>query len=281
MRRLEGRVALVTGAARGIGKATAARLAAEGAVVGIADIDADAAEEAVQDLANAGADAVPLACDVTDRESVYAAVASVVARYGRLDVLVNNVGVSLNTPFEEIDDAAWQKQSDPTLHGAVRCIQAALPHLLTSPVGGNVVTIGSVNGLAAFGNVVYSAAKAGLQSLTQNLAVLYSCRELARKGSTSRGVRFNLVAPGTIRTRVWTEDPGRLERLNRLARLYPAGRVGEPEDIAAAVAFLASDDASWITGVVLPVDGGVMTGPNSLSDAFLTQGASVISSTDS
>jgi meso-butanediol dehydrogenase / (S,S)-butanediol dehydrogenase / diacetyl reductase len=272
MRRFEGRVALVTGAARGIGRATAARLAAEGAAVGVADIDSDAVEETVHDLASTGADALPLTCDVTDRESVDAAVASVVAGRGRLDVLVNNVGVSLGTPFEEIDDAAWRVQSDPTLHGAVRCIQAALPHLLTSPAGGSVVTIGSVNGLAAFGDLVYSTAKAGLQSLTQNLAVLYSRRELARKGSASRGVRFNVVAPGTIRTRVWTEEgPDRLEALSRLARLYPAGRVGEPEDIAAAVAFLASDDASWITGVVLPVDGGAMTGPLSLSDAFLAQ----------
>ena len=149
MRRFEGRVALVTGAARGIGRATAARLSAEGAVVGVADIDTDAAEEAVHGLTSTGADALPLACDVTDRESVDAAVASVVAGYGRLDVLVNNVGVSLGTPFEEIDDAAWQDQSDPTLHGAVRCIQAALHHLLAAPAGGNVVTIGSGNGLAA------------------------------------------------------------------------------------------------------------------------------------
>jgi len=272
MRRFVGRVALVTGAARGIGRATAARLAAEGALVGVADIDADAAEEAAHDLAKTGADAVPLACDVTDRESVDAAVASLVARYGRLDVLVNNVGVSLGTPFEEIDDAAWRDQSDPTLHGAVRCIQAALPHLLTSAVGGSVVTIGSVNGLAAFGNVVYSTAKAGLQSLTQNLAILYSRRELARKGLTSRGVRFNLVAPGTIRTRVWTErGPDRLELLDRLAQQYPAGRVGEPEDVAAAVAFLASDDASWITGVVLPVDGGILAGPLGLREALRPQ----------
>ena len=272
MRRFEGRVALVTGAARGIGRATAARLAAEGAVVGVADIDTDAVGETVRELARTGADVVPLACDVTERESVDAAVASVVAARGRLDVLVNNVGVSLGTPFEEIDDAAWRDQGDPTLHGAVRCIQAALPHLLASPAGGSVVTIGSVNGLAAFGDLVYSTTKAGLQSLTQNLAVLYSRRELARKGSASRGVRFNVVAPGTVRTRVWTEEgPGRLEALDRLARLYPAGRVGEPDDIAAAVAFLASDDAAWITGVVLPVDGGAMTGPLSLSDAFLAQ----------
>jgi len=263
---------VVTGAAHGIGRATAARLAAEGAAVGVADIDTDAAGETVHHLTNTGAEAVPLACDVTDRESVDAAVASVVARYGRLDVLVNNVGVSFGTRFEDIDDAAWNNQSNPTLLGAVRCIQAALPHLLASPVGGSVVTIGSINGLAAFGDLVYSTAKAGLQSLTQNLAVLYCRRELARKGSTSLGVRFNLVAPGTVRTRVWTEEgPDRLEMLASLARRYPAGRVGEPEDIAAAVAFLASDDASWITGVVLPVDGGAMTGPLSLSGEFLGQ----------
>ncbi|MEV4622323.1 SDR family NAD(P)-dependent oxidoreductase [Asanoa sp. NPDC049573] len=259
MRRFEGRVALVTGAARGIGRAIAVRLAEEGAAVALADRDEDGVVAAAAAI---GAGAMPLACDVVDRASVDAAVSAVIARHGRLDVLVNNVGVSSGTAFEEIDDAAWREQAGPTLHGAVRCVQAALPHLLASPVGGAVVTIGSINGLAAFGDLVYSAAKAGLQSLNQNLAVLYSRRELAARGSSSRGIRFNLVAPGTIRTPAWTDGgPERMARLDRLDRLYPAGRVGEPEDIAAAVAFLASDDASWITGIVLPVDGGALTGP--------------------
>ncbi|GIF75938.1 SDR family NAD(P)-dependent oxidoreductase [Asanoa siamensis] len=246
------------GAARGIGRAVAARLGAEGAAVALVDRDEAAVAAAAEEIGG-----LALTCDVTDRSTVDAAVAAVVARYGRLDVLVNNVGVSLGTPFEAIDAAAWQEQAGPTLHGAVGCVQAALPHLLAAPAGGSVVTIGSVNGLAAFGDIVYSAAKAGLQSLTQNLAVLYSRRELARRGSDSKGIRFNLVAPGTVRTAAWGERPASLDRL---ARQYPAGRVGEPEDIAAAVAFLASDDASWITGIVLPVDGGAMTGPLSFDD---------------
>ncbi|GIF67994.1 oxidoreductase [Asanoa ishikariensis] len=267
MRRFDGRVALVTGAARGIGRAIAARLVDEGAAVALADLDADAVVASASELAAAGGEALPMVCDVTDRVAVAATVAAVVARHGRLDVLVNNVGVSAATPFEDIDEAAWQDQVGPTLHGAVSCIQAALPHLLASPAGGCVVSIGSVNGLAAFGDVVYSSAKAGLVSLNQNLATLYSRRELQRQGSSSRGVRFNLVAPGTVRTAAWTRSgPDGLATLDRLAGRYPAGRVGEPEDIAAAVAFLASDDASWITGVVLPVDGGALTGPLSLGN---------------
>ena len=132
-----------------------------------------------------------------------------------------------------------------------RCIQAALPHLVKTR--GNVVTISSVNGLAAFGNVEYSAAKAGQIAMTVNYAARYG----------GMGVRFNVVAPGTIRTPNWDTQPGTLELFSKM---YPLGRVGEPEDIAAAVAFLASDDASWITGHTLPVEGGVLTGPGGVMD---------------
>lgn len=268
MRRFEGRVALVTGAAHGIGRAIAVRLRSEGALVALADVDEDAMKEVVVDLSAAGdaAAAGPVAlavpCDVTDRRSVDEAVAATVAQFGRLDVLVNNVGGGNGERYEEFDEEGWRHIADVNLHGAVRCIHASIPRLLESPVGGSVVSVTSVNGLTAIGQLSYGAAKAGLENLTRNLAVRYGRRNLRHAGSPARSVRFNTVAPGTVRTRVWTDRAAEgQEELERMRRLYPLDRVGEPEDIAAAVAFLASDDASWITGITLPVDGGLLTGP--------------------
>lgn len=249
MNRFEGRVAFVTGAAHGIGRAVALRLAEEGAAVTIADLDVGAAERVAAEVTHAGGVALTVKCDVTQRASVDASIGESTGRFGRLDVLVNAAGGdSAEPPFEDSPDEVWLRKVDLNMFGVMRCIRAALPHLFAAPNGGNVVTIGSVNGLAAFSGYPYSAAKAGLQILTKNLAAKYG----------RRGLRFNLVAPATIRTRVWDDQPGALERLTPM---YPLGRVGEPEDIAAAVAFLASDDAAWITGVVLPVDGGILTGP--------------------
>lgn len=251
MQRFAGRVAFVTGGGHGIGRAVAHRLAGEGASVAVTDLDREAAERVAAEVTGSieGSTAFALTCDVTSRESVDASVAASMARFGQLDVLVNTAGGgAAEPPFPEADDSLWQQQLDLNLMGTMRCIRAALPHLLASPHGGNVVSIGSVNGLSAFGGYPYSAAKAGLQSLTQNFAAEYG----------RQGLRFNLVAPGSIRTRVWDNQP---DSLARLRAMYPLGRVGEPEDIAAAVAFLASDDAAWITGVTLPVDGGILTGP--------------------
>jgi NAD(P)-dependent dehydrogenase (short-subunit alcohol dehydrogenase family) len=197
----------------------------------------------------AGGSARAIGLNVTNAASVNEAISTAVEEFGRLDVLVSTAGGdSPEPPFTDAGDALWVRLADLNLLGVVRCIRAALPHLIASPVGGVVVTIGSVNGLAAFGSYPYSAAKAGLESVTKNLAAEYG----------RSGVRFNLIAPATIRTRVWDDQPGALDNLSRL---YPLGRVGEPEDIAAAVAFLASDDAAWITGITLPVDGGILAGP--------------------
>lgn len=241
--RFSGRTALVTGGARGIGRAVTARLIAEGARVVIAEIDPTAGRDAATEL---GAHYVR--CDVTDTGSVEAAVAEAAA--GGLDVLVNNVGLAGGGYLHELPEAEWTRRWDATFMGAVRCVRAALPHLLASPTG-NIVTIGSINGLESFGDAPYSAAKAGLQALTRNIAVDYSPRHRAANGLPGH-VRANLVAPGSIRTRAWTP-----ERIHALGERYPMARAGEPEDIAAAVAFLASEDASWVTGVTLPVDGGL------------------------
>ncbi|WP_020389854.1 SDR family NAD(P)-dependent oxidoreductase [Kribbella catacumbae] len=246
MLRFEGKVALVTAGAQGIGAAVARRIAAEGGSVVVTDLQEDKIGELAEQLGNA----LAVRMDVTSREDVDAAVAAAVERFGRLDVLVNNAGGCIVTSVpEDTTDEDWHRQLDLTLVGAARCIQASLPHLVKTQ--GNVVTISSVNGIAAFGNIEYAAAKAGQIALTQNFAARYG----------NLGVRFNVVAPGTIRTPNWDSQPDILERFEKM---YPLGRVGEPEDIAAAVAFLASADAAWITGHTLPVEGGVLTGPGQL-----------------
>ncbi|MEV8452695.1 SDR family NAD(P)-dependent oxidoreductase [Streptomyces sp. NPDC052095] len=249
--RFDGYGVLITGAGQGIGAATAHRLASEGARVLVTDLDGARAArtaEAIRESAAvraAGGTAEALACDVSDRSAVEAAVARAVAAFPTLDVLVNNAyACSTDVPlFEDEPDESWQRDLDVSLTGPYRCARAALPHLVASGRGA-IVNIGSVNGEQDFGNHGYSAAKAGLASLTRTLA----------GHAGPRGVRVNLIAPGTIRTDAWA---GRDAQLARAAALYPLGRVGEAEDIASAVAFLASRDASWITGTTLRVDGGL------------------------
>ncbi|MDT0463698.1 SDR family NAD(P)-dependent oxidoreductase [Streptomyces gibsoniae] len=245
-RRFEGCAVLITGAARGIGAATARRLAQEGARVLVTDVDAEEADRTAAALRDGGGRAEAFRCDVADRAGVEAAVARAVEAFGALDVLVNNAyGCTPDVPlFEDEPDEVWARDLDLTLTGAYRCSRAALPHLVASGRGA-IVNIGSVNGIQDFGNHAYSAAKAGLMSLTRTLA----------GHAAPRGVRVNLVAPGTVRTTAWQD---READLAAAGELYPLGRVGEPEDIAAAVAFLASRDAAWITGTTLRVDGGLL-----------------------
>ncbi|MFF1923181.1 SDR family NAD(P)-dependent oxidoreductase [Streptomyces sp. NPDC058221] len=243
--RFDGYSVFITGAGQGIGAATARRLAAEGAGVLVTDLDPERAARAAADIVAAGGRAESLACDVTDRAAVEAAVAHGVAVFGALDVLVNNAYACApdEALFEDEPDDVWERDLDVTLSGAYRCARAALPHLVASGRGA-IVTIGSVNGVQDFGNHAYSAAKAGLAGLTRTLA----------GHAGPRGVRVNLVTPGTVRTDAWA---GREAELARVSGLYPLGRVGEPDDIAAAVAFLASRDAAWVTGTTLCVDGGL------------------------
>ena len=250
LRRLDGYSALLTGAGSGIGAATARRLAAEGARVLVTDLRAERAETTAAAIRELGGTAEALVCDVADSASVAAAVAHAVDRFGGLDTLVtaafrNDQDSMVAEHLDGIPEDAWLSDFDITLHGVFRAARAALPHLAAAEGRGSIVLIGSVNGEQDFGGHAYSAAKAALASLTRTLAV----------ESGPRDVRVNLIAPGTVATPAW-ED--REERLVKAARCYPLGRVGQPSDIAAAVAFLASGDAAWITGVTLPVDGGIL-----------------------
>ncbi len=252
MPRFENYRVMITGAGQGIGAATARRFAAEGADVLVTDVDGERAERTAGEVGGRAC-----VCDVGDTASVEAAVAEAVGLFGGLDVLVNNAYACHpdTVRFEEQQDEPWYRDFEISLHGAYRCCRAAVPHLAAAGGRGAIVNVGSVNAERHFGNHAYSAAKAGLASLTRTLAV----------EAAPRGVRVNLVEPGTIRTPAWA---GRDDVLERAAAHYPLGRVGEPDDIAAAIAFLASADASWITGVTLPVDGGLLVSNLGMNRAF-------------
>lgn len=243
MNRFAGRSALVIGASTGIGLAAAERLASEGARVGVADVDPVAAADAAARLPGDGH--LGLGIDVREADSVEAAVAAFAPDGSAIDALLHVAGGDArHGAFEDTGDDVWRAMLELNLLGAVRTIRAALPGLRRSTAGPAIVVVGSVNALATAGSPPYSAAKAGLSPLVGNLA--------ADLGPD--GIRVNAVAPGTVRTRVWDDQGGP----DRLADRYPLGRVGEPEDVAAAIAFLASSDAAWITGHVLPVDGGLL-----------------------
>lgn len=244
--RLAGRVALVTGASRGIGAAIAERLAAEGATVAVNYAGrADAAADVVAHIEGTGGTAKAFQADVSDPVACSKLVADVLETFGRLDVLVNNAGITRDGLIVRMSDDDWSAVIDTNLSGAFYATRAA-SKIMMKARGGSIVTIASVVGLVGnAGQVNYAAAKAGLVGMTKSVA-----RELA-----SRGVRANAIAPGFIATEMTDALPEAAR--SAAASSIAMGRFGTPEDIAAAVAFLASDDASYITGQVLAVDGGM------------------------
>jgi NAD(P)-dependent dehydrogenase (short-subunit alcohol dehydrogenase family) len=260
--RCAGRVALITGAGSGIGQAIAWKLAREGATIVAAGRTTGSVRETIARIEAEEGTAIAVGADVADSAQVRAMVETALAHAGQIDILVNNAGKATVDGIVETDETGWDADIDVVLRSAFLVTKAVLPDMIERG-SGTIVNISSVNGLTGLGEEAYSAAKAGMINLTQNLAIRYG----------QHGIRANCICPATIRTPIWNDvvkkDPGVFERL---AKWYPLGRVGEPDDVANAVAFLASDEAGWITGETLNVDGGLMAGMYGMSRELMGEG---------
>lgn len=240
-----GKTIAITGAAGGIGQWLCRFFGAEGATIAALD-RSDAVHDLVDALGADGIKAKAATADIGDPEAVKEAFAS----FGEVHILINNAGISRHPTLAVTDPAGWEEDMDTNLNGAFACAHAVLPQMVARKAG-CIVSVGSVNGLSALGDPAYSAAKAGLISLTRSIAQEYG----------RYGIRANIVVPGTVRTPIWdarkAKDP---DVLKTLERWYPLRRIVEPDEVARVIAFLASDLASAVTGAVIPVDCGLSAG---------------------
>jgi NAD(P)-dependent dehydrogenase (short-subunit alcohol dehydrogenase family) len=259
--RFSDRVVVITGGGSGIGRVMAKSFAAEAGRVVIADLLEDKANEVVREIEADGGRALGLRADVTVADDVGRMVIAAEQAFGPVDVLVNNAYSCDGDNVVLMDEATWDKDLAGVLKSAFLCSKRVLRSMIERR-SGVIVNIASVNGLAYVGNEAYSAGKAAMINLTQSIAVRYG----------HYGVRCVAVAPGSIATPAWQErvekDP---DVFDRLVKWYPLRRVGTPEDVASAVLFLASDEASWITGTVLRVDGGLLAGNEIFTNELLVE----------
>jgi NAD(P)-dependent dehydrogenase (short-subunit alcohol dehydrogenase family) len=245
--RLEGKVALVTGAGNGIGEATARRLAREGAIVVANDVDVEQARAVVAELRKEGARALAVAADVTRHADVEGMMRQVVSELGRIDVLINNAGINRDAMSHKMTEEQWDQVVSVNLKGTFLCAQAALTRMRERGWG-RVVNTSSVASLGNMGQANYAASKAGVIGLTRTLALEYA----------KYGITVNCVAPGPVMTRMLAGVPEAIRE--KIVARVPVGRIARPDEIAGVHAFLASDDAAYITGQVLFVDGGISVG---------------------
>ncbi len=246
--RLRGKVAAITGGALGIGRATALLFAEEGATVALGDVQLEAAQAVAREITGRGGKAIAVPLDVGDAAHVQAYVDRVVAEFGRLDVMFANAGIAHSAPFLEHPEAQWLRVLRVNLTGVFLCCQAAARQMVKQG-GGRIITTASINAFRGVENLVgYNAAKAGVIELTRTMAV-----ELAR-----HRIVVNAIAPAQIDTRLTRTLPEEARR--RRVQRIPMGRFGEPEEVARAALFLASDEASFVTGHTLAVDGGYLAG---------------------
>lgn len=251
MKKLRGKVAVITGAGAGIGRASALLFAREGAAVVVADLDYGAGEETVARIRREGGEAAFVPVDVAESDQVERMIRSTVETWGRVDVLFNNAGVNFAASVVEITDEMWRRSLDVNLKGVMLGCHHAIPEMLKTG-GGSIVNSASMLGLVASPRQApYAAAKGAVVMLTRQVAVDYA----------QRNIRVNCLCPSEVNTemnrRFVAQSPDPEATLRRVLARIPMDRMAEPEEIASAALFLASDDSSYITGVALPVDGGL------------------------
>ncbi len=244
--KLQEKVVIITGAGRGIGRESAMSLAREGAKVVVCDRDAGSVAEVVSKIEAAGGQAMEGTVDVTDRPQLTELAERVVSKWGRIDVLINNAGITADSTLAKMTEEQFDRVIDVNLKGVFNCTQAVLPKMIEQGKGKIINTTSVVGLYGNFGQTNYAATKAGVIGMTKSWA-----KELARKGVTA-----NAVAPGFIMTEMTAAMPEKV--LTMMKEKTPVGRLGQPDDIAKAYVFLASDDSDFINGHVLSVDGGVV-----------------------
>ena len=270
--KLKDKVTVITGAASGIGKATAVVFAREGARVMCADVNEGGAEATARQIQDTGGESASVRADVSQEEDVQGMIAATVQRWGRLDVLYNNAGIGFGMPVTQVPVDEWDRLIDINLRGVFLGCKHAIPEMLKNG-GGSIVSTASDAGLrgSAFLST-YCASKGGVVLLTKALAVEWA----------QHGIRINCVCPGVIRTPILDPFIAQMRQAGgttdaeiwrQMGEAHPMGRVGQPEEVGKAVAFLASDEASFITGVALPVDGGLEAGSPPRRSALLDIGA--------
>jgi NAD(P)-dependent dehydrogenase (short-subunit alcohol dehydrogenase family) len=251
MRRLSGKVAFITGGGTGIGRACALAFAREGGQVALAGRRPEPLAAVAAEIAATGGEALALACDVTGRASVESALAQAEKRFGKLNVIVNNAGAVVVATVENTSDQDWDRVMATNLTGTFFVSRAALP-ILRRAGGGAIVNIGSVLGIVARRDrAAYCAAKAGVSGLTRAMALDHAAEK----------IRVNCICPTIVETELGMQSiamkpDAQAERARRIAEI-PIGRMGAPEDVAMMAVYLASDEASWLTGVSFPLDGGL------------------------
>ncbi|MFQ5829803.1 MAG: 3-oxoacyl-ACP reductase FabG [Candidatus Methylomirabilia bacterium] len=245
--RLQAKIALVTGAAGGIGEAAARRFAREGALVAVNDANAAGAERVAQELQGDGGKAMAVAGDVTRRAQVEEMVRRILSAWGRIDILVNNAGINRDAMAAKMTEEQWDEVLDVNLKGTFLCAQAVLPGMRERGWG-RVVNTSSIGSLGNIGQANYAASKAGVIGLTKTLALEYA----------KYGVTVNCVAPGATMTAMLAGVPDHIKA--KIIEKIPVGRIASPEEIAHVHCFLASDEAAFITGQVIFVDGGMSVG---------------------